>query len=279
VKTLPRILAAATAVLAIGGSVFATASPASAAGRNGKCDTGEFCLYYNSGNKGSVSDFTGSVADYGAKQPKCYDFKSAGAGKGKCVKNHAASVWNRSKKTVRVYFNSNYGGKSQDFKPGAKGNLTATLKNNDASHEFLGSGGTSKCSTAGTGDRRTCAQAVAWAKSHVTRTYHRDYANRCDHVVGLAYGFSASGSTSAYRHWLAVPSRFKHPGSTNVPAGGLAFFSGGYGHVMISIGGGKFVSNDINGKGTLTVTTIGAIRSKWGKPYLGWTQPWFQANH
>ena len=21
------------------------------------------------------------------------------------------------------------------------------------------------------------------------------------------------------------------------------------------------------------------IESRWGKPYLGWTQPWFQANH
>ncbi|MEV0408598.1 peptidase inhibitor family I36 protein, partial [Actinoallomurus sp. NPDC050550] len=31
----------------------------------------------------------------------------------KCVKNSAASVWNRSSKTVRVYFNSNYGGRYQ----------------------------------------------------------------------------------------------------------------------------------------------------------------------
>ncbi|GAA4630963.1 SH3 domain-containing protein [Actinoallomurus vinaceus] len=277
-RTLNKILTVATAVAALGGSVLATASPASAASRNGKCESGEFCLYFNSGNKGSVSDFTGSVADYGTKQPSCFDFKGSGAGKGKCVKNSAASVWNRSSKTVRVYFNSNYGGRYQDFKAGAKGNLNSGLKNQNASHEFA-PGSTSKCSTAGLGDRRTCAQAVAWAKSHITHTYHSDYANRCDHVVGLAYGFSASGSTSAYRHWLAVPSRYKHPGSTNVPAGGLAFFSGGYGHVMISIGGGKFVSNDIGGKGTLTVTTIGAIKSKWGKPYLGWTQPWFQANH
>lgn len=62
-------------------------------------------------------------------------------------------------------------------------------------------------------------------------------------------------------------------------AGGLAFFSGGDGHVMISIGGGKFVSNDIHGSGTLTETTIAEVKSTWGKPYLGWTQPWFEANH
>jgi murein DD-endopeptidase MepM/ murein hydrolase activator NlpD len=135
-KALNKILAVTTAAMALGGGVLVTASPASAAGRNGVCETGEFCYYFNSGNKGSVSDFTGSVADYATTQPTCYDFKGAGAGKGKCVKNSAASVWNRSSKTVRVYFNSNYSGTYQDFKAGAKGNLKAGLKNQNASHQF-----------------------------------------------------------------------------------------------------------------------------------------------
>ncbi|MFI0373004.1 peptidase inhibitor family I36 protein [Actinomadura sp. 1N219] len=134
--TLDKVLTTATAAAAIGGTVLALASPASAAARDGKCDNGEFCYYFNSGNKGSISDFTGSVSDYGTKQPSCYDFKGAGNGKGKCVKNAAASVWNRSGKTVRVYFNSNYGGAYQDFKAGAKGNLNSTLKNQNASHQF-----------------------------------------------------------------------------------------------------------------------------------------------
>ncbi|GAA4203323.1 hypothetical protein [Actinocatenispora rupis] len=143
----------------------------------------------------------------------------------------------------------------------------------------LCAGTSTACSTSGLNDPRTCAQAVSWAVSHETTSYVADYYNRCDHVVGLAYGFSASGSTTAYNHWLAVPASLKHAGDTNVPPGGLAFFSGGAGHVMISIGDGKFVSNDIHGNGTLTETTISEIKSTWGKPYLGWTQPWFQANH
>jgi murein DD-endopeptidase MepM/ murein hydrolase activator NlpD len=44
-------------------------------------------------------------------------------------------VWNRTSKIVRVFFNSGYGGASQDFAAGAKGNLNATLKNNNASHD------------------------------------------------------------------------------------------------------------------------------------------------
>jgi murein DD-endopeptidase MepM/ murein hydrolase activator NlpD len=129
-RGLTRILAGATAVMALG------AVPASAAGRDGVCDSGEFCYYYNSDNQGSISDFTGSIADYGTEQPSCYDFKGAGAGKGQCIKNNAASAWNRSSKTVRVYYNSNYGGTYQDFAAGAKGNLSAALKNQNASHEF-----------------------------------------------------------------------------------------------------------------------------------------------
>ena len=110
--------------------------PAFAAARDGVCNSGEFCYYYNSGEAGSISDFTASIADYGTTEPSCYDFKGAGAGKGMCVKNNAASVWNRTSKTVRVYFNSGYGGAHQDFAAGAKGNLNATLKNNNASHHI-----------------------------------------------------------------------------------------------------------------------------------------------
>jgi len=121
---------------------------ASAASRDGTCDSGEFCYYFNSNQAGSVSDFTNSEDDYGTTQPTCYEFKGAGAGKGVCVKNNAASVWNRTSKTVRVYFNSNFAGATQDFAPGAKGNLNATLKNNNASHELLS--GPTGCSTDGT---------------------------------------------------------------------------------------------------------------------------------
>ena len=138
----------ATVVLLLTGAAFA--GPASAASRDGVCNSGEFCYYYNSGEAGSVSDFTASLDDYGATQPTCYEFKGAGAGKGVCVKNNAASVWNRTGKTVRVYFNSNFAGAHQDFAAGAKGNLNATLKNNNASHELLTAAPPTGCKTDGT---------------------------------------------------------------------------------------------------------------------------------
>ncbi|WP_157543763.1 MULTISPECIES: CHAP domain-containing protein [unclassified Kitasatospora] len=141
-KSIRTTLTIAGTALAMAVPLIATTSaPAFAASRDGVCDSGEFCLYYNSDQAGSVSDFTGSISDYGATQPSCYEFKSAGSGQGVCVKNNAASVWNRTGQTVRVYFNSGYAGASQDFASGAKGNLNATLKNNEASHQLLSSGG------------------------------------------------------------------------------------------------------------------------------------------
>ncbi|MFD1547080.1 peptidase inhibitor family I36 protein [Nonomuraea guangzhouensis] len=135
-RTFTRILTATTAAMALGGTVLATAAPASAASRDGVCDSGEFCYYFNSNQQGSVSDFTTSVSDYDTTQPTCYDFKGPGEGKGKCIKNAAASAWNRSSKKVRVYFNSGNTGTYQDFAPGAKANLIPALKNQNASHEF-----------------------------------------------------------------------------------------------------------------------------------------------
>jgi uncharacterized protein YraI len=142
-------------------------------------------------------------------------------------------------------------------------------------------GGGGGCSTSGLGDPNSCTAAVTWARNHYTTSYHSDYYRRCDHVMGLAYGWSASGSTTAYVHWTQIPGSLKHPGSTSVPAGGLAFFSssGGAGHVMISVGGGQFMSTDIGGAGTFTYTTISTIQSHWGETYLGWAQPWFKINH
>ena len=277
---LLALVAAATASLA---PSLLLANPASAAVRDGVCDTGEFCYYYNSNEAGSVSDFDESVGDYGTTQPSCYEFKGPGNGQGLCIKNNAASVWNRTGQTVTVYFNSNYGGASQSFAAGAKANLNATLKNNDASHKI---GSTTSGSCTYTGNPHTCAQAIAWADSHLGATgLHVGW---CDHYVGVAYGYpTGSGSTTAVAHWNSMPSTYKHPGNDNAPAGTLAFFSGGsqgYGHVMISLGGGEFASTDISpsgsyGPGDYNKTTITGLQHAFGtgEVYLGWAQPWFPA--
>ena len=137
---IPRLLAGAgltaAALLSGTGPANAVTGTATDAARDGHCDDGEFCYYYNSGNQGSISDFTSSVSDYGTSQPSCYDFKGSGNGKGECIKNNAASVWNRTSGAVTVYFNSGYGGAPDVIESGYKGNLSSTLYNQNASHRF-----------------------------------------------------------------------------------------------------------------------------------------------
>jgi hypothetical protein len=133
-----RVLTAAAATLALAVPVVLIGQPASAASRDGVCDSGEFCYYYLTDYNGSVSDFTGSVSNYGTTEPSCYDFKGVGAGQYTCIKNNAESVWNRSSHTVRVYYNTGYAGTIyQDFAPGTYGNLNWNLIDNNASHKFL----------------------------------------------------------------------------------------------------------------------------------------------
>jgi len=127
------------AAMAVGMGAI-TAPAAQAASRDGVCNAGEFCYFYNTGPAGSVSDFTVSVDNYGTSPSTCYVFKGAGAGQGQCIKNNAAAVRNNSSQTVRIYYNSGYSGTYLDIAPGAVRNLLGTqLYNNNASHQFLGS--------------------------------------------------------------------------------------------------------------------------------------------
>ncbi|MET7667369.1 peptidase inhibitor family I36 protein [Micromonospora luteifusca] len=247
-----KCLAVVGTALAMTTSILTVASPAQAAARDGVCDSGEFCYYYNSGNAGSISDFTTSIDDYGTTQPTCYDFKGAGAGKGLCIKNEAASVWNRTSKTVKVYFNSNFAGSTQSFAAGAKGNLNATLKNNNASHDIGGS-------TSFPADP-DAADAVAFAKA---RLGHTDWNNECELFVERAYGTSGQFATARTHYlWQRDNGRI-HTGSVP-PAGTAVFFTSttSAGHVMLSIGGNSAISTGP------TVYQTSTFRDR--SDYLGW---------
>ncbi|WP_225997726.1 peptidase inhibitor family I36 protein [Myceligenerans pegani] len=282
--TRSRVGKAFVMVLALIGSLLVTTIGAPAAqaatARNGVCESGEICFYYNSNNAGSISDHAASdLGNYGTDPATCYVFRTAGRnGYNQCIKNNVASVWNRTGKTVRVHYNSYYGGRYDAVAAGAKRNLSAALKNENASHDVSPFRSADGCKNS-FGNPRTCAGAVSWAKGKVGAT---GWGGLCDRFVANAYGWSNSGSHTAYIHWTQIPSTHKHGGDRTVPAGGLAFFSGGSsgaGHVMISIGGGEFVSNDIDGYNRISKATIAEVENEWGQRYLGWAQPWFKVNH
>jgi len=120
------------AMLGVAAALVGTAPTASATARNGVCESGEFCLYYNSGNAGSRVDLVNSQRDYGTGSG-CITFVSSGSGQGQCVKNNTASVWNRTGKSVFVFYNSDFGGVYDEVPNGAQVDLNANVKNNNAS--------------------------------------------------------------------------------------------------------------------------------------------------
>lgn len=129
-----------TAIAVAGAATLAAVSsptPAAATARNGVCEVGEFCLYWGFGRTESVSDFIGSISNYGSTQPTCYEFRGSGFGRLECVKNNAASAWNRTTaNTVTVYYSPNFGAPSDTFTPGQAKDLDNTLLHN-GSHRFV----------------------------------------------------------------------------------------------------------------------------------------------
>ncbi|WP_299443685.1 peptidase inhibitor family I36 protein [uncultured Phycicoccus sp.] len=122
------------AAAALAAATLATAPAAQAAtAKNGVCETGEFCLYYNSDHGGSLVDLANSQKDYGTGAG-CIEFVSTGSGKGQCIKNNVASVWNRESTVVTVFYKSNWSGAIDSIAAGDKVNLRPELKNENAGH-------------------------------------------------------------------------------------------------------------------------------------------------
>jgi Glycosyl hydrolases family 25 len=114
---------------------------------------------------------------------------------------------------------------------------------------------------------------TALARAASTRTWP---VGMCDNFCANMYGFKASGYVDAVAHWKALPAAVRHSGDTVVPAGMLAYWSGGHGHVAISAGNGDVWSTDIAGPGTVARVPLARVAADWGKPYLGWSEPVFQ---
>lgn len=120
-------------VALVAGAVAAAPAAQAATGQNGVCETGEFCLYYNSDHAGSMVDLAAGRKDYGSGTD-CVKFLTTGSGKGQCVKNNTASVWNREGVVVTVFYKSNWSGAIDSIAAGDKVNLDSRLKNNNAGH-------------------------------------------------------------------------------------------------------------------------------------------------
>lgn len=87
------------------------------------------------------------------------------------------------------------------------------------------------------------------------------------------------------RQWAGISARYsdastawrntnnRHPGDRNPPRGAAVYWTGGshgYGHIAISLGGGKVRSTDAGGRGRVATVSLGWVERNWGLRYAGW---------
>lgn len=125
---------------------------------------------------------------------------------------------------------------------------------------------TGACGTSAPSTSTRESRAVSWALSMVGSQAYR---NLCERFVENAFGTSGR-----YPSALSAFNAIRASGAmrytrTNIPAGMLVFsdgpLDGPYGHVMLSVGGGRFVSGGANGPSVKTFTTPNP-----GSTFLGW---------
>ncbi|WP_052499189.1 peptidase inhibitor family I36 protein [Streptomyces vietnamensis] len=132
-----RISAALLSTVAAVGLGLTLAAPANAADRDGACNTGELCYYFNSNFGGSLSDFYGN-------DPNLVDdaFLSSGNGQGQSVKNNAAGAKNIDPShNVTVWYNRDYNfgtysGRSDTLPANSQDGVFDNVYNQNASHSW-----------------------------------------------------------------------------------------------------------------------------------------------
>lgn len=106
--------------------------------------------------------------------------------------------------------------------------------------------------------------------------------------TALRYSHNTPGMCLAYvRTWLDIGSMYpsaisgwsnsgtKHSNDRHPPAGAPVFWRGGsrgFGHIALSMGGGKIRSTDCPGERQVSTVDLGWVEQHWGQTYLGWTE-------
>jgi len=122
-----RAAAVGTALAVAGGLAVAAAPSASAAGKDGICQTGELCLYY-------LTDFRRPVFDLFVSDG---DFRNDRfPGTTISANNNTESFWSRDTFTWDVYTGTFRTGARGIIPPGRSGNFSLTFKNTVSSAYF-----------------------------------------------------------------------------------------------------------------------------------------------
>lgn len=123
---------------------------------------------------------------------------------------------------------------------------------------------------------RTASEAVAFAQAQITHP-SQSWAGLCQSFVRHAHGVPA-WAPSAYDAWLKIPAKHQHHTPyEQIPAGAAIYYKRNHvgaerpGHVVVSLGDGSCVSNDIYRHGMVDQAPAGIFIGHWNMTYLGWS--------
>lgn len=114
--------------------------------------------------------------------------------------------------------------------------------------------------------------AKKWKNSPSSRPFN--FRRTCLMITRTALGIPARYPT-AISAWNHAKRRHKFNGNYNSVPAGVAFFWSGpsyAGHVVLTLGGGLCLTNDLAGPGTYTVAKLSDITRRWGAIPKGWTE-------
>ncbi len=115
-----RSAALASAFALATGLIVAGAPAASAAGKDGVCQSGELCLYYNSNYGGRIFDLYVNDSNFSG---------DVFPGTTTSANNNTASYFNADTYTWYVYTGANRSGSRGNLPPGHYGNFSSIYKN------------------------------------------------------------------------------------------------------------------------------------------------------
>lgn len=118
---------------------------------------------------------------------------------------------------------------------------------------------------------RSIQAAISWGRHQVDMP-NRDWNRLCLAFVRQAYGLPAV-YPSARSAWEHAERRHATADPADVPRGAPAFFRGGeFWHVVLPVGEGLCLSNDVRRRGRIDVVSLDQITKAWGYPLIGWTE-------
>lgn len=119
---------------------------------------------------------------------------------------------------------------------------------------------------------RPTREAIAWGRDQIDNPV-KDFTRLCLQFVRMCFELPAV-FPDAGTAWDNAERKHRTTDANRIPAGVPVFFElpGVADHVVLSLGRGWCLSNDVQRPGRIDVVRIDAIRERWGAQLQGWSE-------